>query len=178
MRKAQGLRVVAGALAISFAAWISPCVAADVVLSGAIKSPSGEAMGGVTVSAKADGRTITTTVFTDDAGNYYFPPLPDGAYRIWAQALGFETAKAEIDSAATRRQDFVLRPVTDFERQVRQLPGEMLLAALPEDTERDHQLKIIFRNNCTGCHTPSYPLQFRFDEAGWNAVIELRSEEH
>src|SRR5215470_19875481 len=49
----------------------------------------------------------------------------------------------------------------------------MLLAALPEDTERDHQLKIIFRNNCTGCHTPSYPLQFRFDEAGWTAVIEL-----
>jgi streptogramin lyase len=173
MRKARGLHVITGAFAILLAAWISPCAAADVVLSGAIKSASGEAMGGVTVSAKADGRTITTTVFTDEAGNYYLPPLPTGAYRIWAQALGFETAKAEIDSAATRRQDFVLRPIADFERQVRQLPGEMLLAALPEDTERDHQLKIIFRNNCTGCHTPSYPLQFRFDEAGWNAIIEL-----
>ena len=173
MRKAQDLRVVAGALAISLAAWISPCAAADVVLSGAIKSASGEVMGGVTVSAKADGRTITTTVFTDDAGNYYFPPLPAGAYRVWVQALGFEIAKAEIDSAATRRQDFLLRPIADFERQVRQLPGEMLLAALPEDTARDHELKIVFRNNCTGCHTPSYPLQFRFDEAGWNAVIDL-----
>ena len=173
MRKAQDLRVVAGAFAISLAAWISPCMAADVVLSGAIKSASGEVMGGVTVSAKADGRTITTTVFTDDAGNYYFPPLPAGAYRVWAQALGFEIAKAEIESAATRRQDFVLRPIADFERQVRQLPGEMLLAALPEDTARDHELKIVFRNNCTGCHTPSYPLQFRFDDAGWNAVIDL-----
>jgi streptogramin lyase len=29
------------------------------------------------------------------------------------------------------------------------------------------------RNNCTGCHTPSYVLQHRFDEAGWNAIIEL-----
>jgi streptogramin lyase len=29
------------------------------------------------------------------------------------------------------------------------------------------------RNNCTSCHTASYPLQFRFDEAGWNAIIEL-----
>jgi streptogramin lyase len=26
---------------------------------------------------------------------------------------------------------------------------------------------------CTGCHTPSYPLQHRFDEAGWSAIIEL-----
>ena len=173
MRKAQGLAGVAGAIAISLAAWMSPAAAADVVLSGAVKSGAGQAMGGVTVSAKVEGQSITTTVFTDDAGNFYFPPLPAGAYRVWAQALGFETAKAEIDSAATRRVDFALRPIADFERQVRQLPGEMLLAALPEDTEHDHQLKIIFRNNCTGCHTPSYVLQFRFDEAGWNTVIEL-----
>src|SRR5215472_6977331 len=103
MRKAQGLRVVAGALAISLAAWISPCAAADVVLSGAIKSASGEAMGGVTVSAKADGRTITTTVFTDDSGNYYFPPLPSGKYRVWAQALSFATAKGEVDLSANAR---------------------------------------------------------------------------
>jgi streptogramin lyase len=173
MRKAQVLTGVAGAIAISLAAWISPSAAADVVLTGAIKSPSGEEMAGVTVSAKAEGQTITTTVFTDEAGSFYFPPLPSGAYRVWAQALGFETARAEIDSAATRRADFTLRPIADFERQVRQLPGEMLLAALPEDTEHDHQLKMVFRNNCTGCHTPSYALQFRFDEAGWNAVIEL-----
>ena len=42
--------------------------AADALLSGAVKSASGEAMGGVTVSAKAG--TITTTVFSDEAGNY------------------------------------------------------------------------------------------------------------
>jgi streptogramin lyase len=172
MRRAQGL-TAAGAIAFSLAAWISPSAAADVVLSGAVRSVGGEAMGGVTVSAKAEGQTITTTVFTDEAGNFYFPLLPAGAYRLWAQTLGFETAKAEIDSVATTRQDFALRPIADFERQVRQLPGEMLLAALPEDTEHDHQLKMVFRNNCTGCHTPSYTLQFRFDEAGWNAVIEL-----
>jgi streptogramin lyase len=176
MRKAQG-SALAG-IAVAFAVLLGgssivPAAAGDVVLSGAVKSAAGETMGGVTVSAKAEGQTITTTVFTDDAGNYYFPPLPVGAYRVWAQTLSFETAKAELDLAATRRQDFMLRPITDFERQVRQLPGEMLLAALPEDTERDHQLKIIFRNNCTGCHTPSYPLQFRFDEAGWNAIIDL-----
>ena len=34
-------------------------------------------------------------------------------------------------------------------------------------------MKRLVRNNCTGCHTPSYVLQHRFDEAGWNAIIEL-----
>src|SRR5438477_6778877 len=34
-------------------------------------------------------------------------------------------------------------------------------------------MKRIVHNNCTGCHTPSYVLQHRFDEAGWNAIIEL-----
>ena len=34
-------------------------------------------------------------------------------------------------------------------------------------------MKRIVRNVCTGCHTPSFPLQNRFDEAGWNAIIEL-----
>ena len=30
-----------------------------------------------------------------------------------------------------------------------------------------------FRNLCTGCHTPSYVLQFRFDEDGWNKIIDM-----
>src|SRR6266436_7585610 len=53
-----------------------PARAADAILSGSIAAASGEKMGGVTVSAKAEGATITTSVYTDDSGNYYFPPLP------------------------------------------------------------------------------------------------------
>ena len=34
-------------------------------------------------------------------------------------------------------------------------------------------MKRIVRTVCTGCHTASFPLQHRFDEAGWNAIIEL-----
>jgi streptogramin lyase len=29
------------------------------------------------------------------------------------------------------------------------------------------------QNSCTGCHTPSYILQHKFDERGWNAIINL-----
>jgi streptogramin lyase len=146
--------------------------AADVLLSGTVKSAAGQSTGGVTVSAKQEGSTITTSVFTDETGGYYFPPLPAGKYRVWAQALGFGTAKGEVDLAAAPRQDFVLQPMTDFEQQVRQLPGDLILAGLPEATPDDKRLKQIVRNNCTSCHTPSYTLQHRFDQAGWHAIIQ------
>jgi streptogramin lyase len=145
-------------------------LAADALLAGTITSVSGEKMGGVTVSAKADGATVTTTVFTDAAGNYYFPPLPTGKYRVWAQALSFETAKGEVDLGATRQQDFAFKPMNDF---FRQLPGDLAMASLPEDTADDRRLKKLVINDCTGCHTPSYTLQHRFDEQGWSAIIEL-----
>jgi len=147
--------------------------AADQVLSGTITSSSGQKLEGVTVYAKQEGSTITTTVYTDQTGAYYFPPLPAGTYRVWAQALGFEAAKSTVDLAAARKQDLVLQAITDPERRIRQMPSEMLALALPEGTPSDARMKKIFMNNCTGCHPPGYILQFRFDEAGWNKVIDL-----
>ena len=144
--------------------------AADALLSGTITTAAGEKLNGVTVSAKAEGSTITTTVFTDDAGNYYFPPLATGKYRVWAQALTFATAKGEVDLTTAKKQDFKLDSLADFERQ---LPGDLVLASLPDDTAEDARLKNLVHNNCTGCHTPNYPLQHKFDAAGWSAVIDL-----
>src|SRR5213079_3633413 len=100
--------------------------AADMILSGSIKSSDGAAMGGVMVSAKPAGGTITTTVLTDETGRYYFPPLAAGKYRVWAQALSFATAKGEIDLGATKKHDFVLRPMENF---FQQLPGNAALSA-------------------------------------------------
>ena len=144
--------------------------AADAVLNGTIKAAGGEALGGVTVSARADGSNIVTSVFTDEAGNYYFPPMAGGKYKVWAQAVTFDTARGEIDLGAAKRQDFTFKPLKDF---VRQLPGDMLLAALPDATPEDANMKQLVQNSCTGCHTPSYILQHKFDEAGWNAIINL-----
>jgi hypothetical protein len=144
--------------------------AADQILSGAIKSAGGEALGGITVSAKAEGSTITTSVYTDESGRYYFPPMAAGKYRVWAQALTFDTARSEVDLSAKKQQDFTLQPMKDY---FRQLPGDLVLAALPDDTPEDARLKTLVRNNCTGCHTPSYPLQHKFDEEGWSRIIDL-----
>jgi len=158
------------AAVIMLAAMGAAANADDAILSGTVTSAAGEKLGGVTVSAKAAGGTVTTTVFTDASGEYYFPPLPAGKYRVWVQAISFETAKAEIDLTAARKQAFALKPTSDF---VKQLPGNVIVAALPEETEQDKRMKRLVRNICTGCHTPSYALQHRFDEAGWNAIIEL-----
>src|SRR5579863_4834688 len=64
------------------------------LLTGTVKSAAGLKMGGVTVSAKLDGTTITTSVFTDEDGAYYFPAMSAGHYDVWAQADGFEIARA------------------------------------------------------------------------------------
>ena len=143
---------------------------ADAILSGTIKSADGAAVGGVTVSARRDGSNIVTSVFTDESGNYYFPALAAGKYKVWAQAITFDTGRGEVDLSTAKRQDFALKPLKDF---VRQLPGDMILAALPGDTPEDATVKTIVQNNCTACHTPSYTLQHKFDEAGWNAIINL-----
>src|SRR4030088_2264093 len=162
--------LLASAASLVIAGLATPTMAADQVLNGAVSSPAGEKLGGVTVSAKQDGSTITTSVYTDDSGNYYFPPLPAGKYRVWAQALTYGTAEAQVELATNKAQDFTLSPLKDY---VRQLPGDLIMAALPEDTEHDKKMKRLVRNNCTSCHTPSYTLQHKFDEAGWTAIIDL-----
>ena len=108
--KTAGLIVAAMLLAISTAA--PHKVYADALLTGAVTSASGEKMGGVTVSAKAEKSTITTNVFTDESGNYYFPPLPNGKYKVWAQALTFYRANGDVAlQQKTARRNFVLQPM-------------------------------------------------------------------
>src|SRR5262249_51822469 len=164
---------LAAVMAAGVASFAIPASAADVLLSGAITSAGGEKMGGVTVSAKAEGSVTTTTVYTDEAGEYYFPPLPAGKYKGWAQAGRFGTAQGGGDLSAARKQNFTLSPLTDPNRQARQLPGDLVYASLPEDTQQDARMKTLVKNNCTGCHTLSYILQHRFDADGWYKIIEL-----
>src|SRR5713226_6623368 len=119
---------------------------ADQLLTGSITSASSQKLEGVLVSAKREGSTITTSVYTDQNGEYFFPAMADGKYQVWAQTLGFQTAKGAVDLSATKHQDFKLAAITDPEDRIRQLPSEMLAAALPEDTEADANIKRFFHN--------------------------------
>src|SRR5215467_5303404 len=168
------VQLLASVVALAASAALAPATAsADQLLASTITSPTGQKLEGVLVTAQKAGSTIQTSVYTDQNGEYYFPAMEDGNYAVWAQTLGFETAKGNVALTATRHQDFKLAAITDPEQRIRQMPPEMLAAALPEQTEPDANIKRIFHNQCTGCHTPGYLLQFKFDEAGWNKIINL-----
>ncbi len=90
------------------------------VLMGSVHSANGKPMEGVAVSGRDIDQTFTTTVYTDEKGNYFFPSLGGGRYRVWAQAVGYEPARAEmtLDPSREKRQDFTLKTVEDFSPQL------------------------------------------------------------
>ena len=141
-------------------------------LSGTVKSSEGKPLEGVGVSARGMSETFTTTVYTDEAGRYSFPAMSGGQYKVWAQAVGFETSRAEagLSDGAKKQVDLTLASLNDFHKQ---LSGTEWAASLPEDTPEDRRMKTVFINNCSGCHQVSFLLQNRFDAAGWGAVITL-----
>ena len=146
-------------------------------LVGTIRTADGAPLEGVAVSARAVTSTVTRTVFTDQAGEFFFPTLEDGQYRVWAQATGFDAARAELtlDPARTTRQAFTMAPLADITMQ---LMGSEWLASLPSATKEQRRMREIFRSNCALCHSTSVILQQKFDEAGWNAIVEFMLERH
>jgi hypothetical protein len=116
-----------------FATEVGWAAAGSSLLVGTIKSATGQRLEGVTVSARGEGQTITTSVFTDDQGNYYFPKLQSGQYRVWAQAIGYEAGRMEIELGATsQRKDFVLKETKDFTNQ---LTGGQRCRSIRRNTE-------------------------------------------
>ena len=144
--------------------------AQGTILQGTITSEGGERLYGIPVTARAEGKTYATSVYSDDQGNYNFPPLEAGRYIVWAQAAGFtrEESGINLSGSGQARQDFTLN---NFENIARQLTGSEWIANLPEDTKEKHRMKLIFRNNCAGCHIPNFVLQNRFDEEGWRKIV-------
>ena len=145
-------------------------------LMGTVKSADGKVMEGVTVSARANAQTFTTSVYTDSDGQYYFPQLSNGSYKVWAQAVGFEMAGGEVAYASGRKieQNFTLRPTSDFSMQ---LSGAEWAESLPDSTPEDRRMNQLVFNLCTGCHTSGFVLAKRFDAAGWRIVIDVMINE-
>ena len=140
-------------------------------LLGTVRGPDGVPLGGIAVYAKGVDGTITTTVFTDPGGDYVFPALAPGAYRLWAQAVGFETSRAAVALQAARRtaQAFTLQAIAD---PAPQLSAAEWMAALPVRTKAQRRMKEILRVNCAMCHSIASILQHRYDEPGWLAMVD------
>jgi streptogramin lyase len=140
-------------------------------IMGTIKDRSGKALGGVTVSARSAAQTFATSVYTDERGVYVFPNLSAGSYKIWAQAVGFTTERADLtlDGSHTVKRDLTLKPLADFGPQ---LTGFEWFNSLPDDSAEHQRIKQVMYVACTGCHSLDLPLQNTFDEAGWNAIVK------
>ena len=79
---------------VSALAWLTLAPAqaqTAAALSGQVSSAEEGAMEGVLVSAKKDGATITTTVVSNDKGQFSFPTdrLEPGHYNITIRAAGY-----------------------------------------------------------------------------------------
>jgi streptogramin lyase len=144
------------------------------VIQGTIKSADGAPMEGVIVSARASGKSFTTSVFTDGQGNYAFPSLDGGQYRLWAQAVGFEAARSEFALTGTGiSRTLTMVPIKDVSRIVKQMSGVEFLRSLPQSTTADRRMVHAYKNNCTGCHTASHALGNRWDARGWGVLVDL-----
>jgi streptogramin lyase len=139
-------------------------------LMGTVKSSQGKLLEGVPVSAKAQGSTITTSVYTNRSGEYYFPPLPAGQYHLWTQAVGFEFTDAEraISPSKKIQQDFTLKPST---ASWKQLSDAEWFASLPEGTAADKKMKRVLLYNCGTCHSSGFVLEKRFNKADWGLIV-------
>ena len=173
MPRISGLFQVASLLALIVWAGSHSAAAASLPstgLQGKVKSADGKPMEGVAVSARVPGTTITTSVYTNSDGEYYFPPLAEGQYQIWAQAVGFQKDHAEqaVASGKKIQQNFTLKTLQDYHMQ---LSGTEWANSLPDDTTEDRRMRDVVHNNCTGCHLTGFVLTKRFDSAGWGIIL-------
>lgn len=148
---------------------------ASARLQGTVHAATGEALAGIAVSARAQGTTVSTTVFTNDSGKYYFPRLNSGQYKVWAQAVGYEEARADetLGEKQPTHLPLKLTAITRTEDILPQLSSAEWLNALPSKSYEDQRMKEIFRINCSDCHQANLVLQRRFDKQGWRSIIDF-----
>jgi len=87
--------------------------AVNATLLGTVTDSSGAATASVKVTVTETNTGITHTSQTNDSGNYVFPDLPPGTYKVVAELAGFKReSRAGIDLIvnSTERVDLVLQP--------------------------------------------------------------------
>jgi virginiamycin B lyase len=118
-------------------------------LSGQVSSAEEGAMEGVLVSAKKAGSTITTTVVSNDKGQFSFPAgrLEPGSYAIGIRAAGYDLSgpnSIEIADGAVTADIKLVKT----RNPAMQLSSAEWLSSVPGDDK----LKS-FLPDCTNCHT-------------------------
>ncbi len=137
-------------------------------LSGQVSSAEEGMMEGVLVSAKKEGSTVTTTVVSNDKGQFIFPAgkLEVGKYNLTIRAAGYTLAgpKSVEVSAAGITADVKLNKVRNVAAQLSN--GEWLASIPGED-----RFKASFLLDCQGCHSLQRVFTAVHDAAEWEQVF-------
>src|SRR5215472_13870059 len=87
--------------------------AVNSTLLGTITDSSGAAVANARVNITEVNTSIVRNANTNESGNYSFPDLPPGTYKVTVEQTGFKRAsRADIDLIvnSTERVDLVLEP--------------------------------------------------------------------
>jgi streptogramin lyase len=138
-------------------------------LTGLVSSQDEGAMGGVLVSAKRAGSTLTITIVSDADGRYSFPRsrLEPGAYSLRIRAIGYELegpGTVDVTSHKTAQLDLKLRKTQDLPSQLSN--GEWFMSWPGSDEIKNGLL------NCTGCHGLEPVARSRYTASEWEKVLE------
>src|SRR5262249_38087460 len=141
------LKLLSLAASVSVAALTS---AQAQILTGKVSSAEEPAMEGVLVSVKKEGSTITTTVVTNDKGEYSFPNdrIDAGKYAITIRAAGYvlDGPKSVEILAGGAKADLKLNKTRNLAAQLSN--GEWLASVPGSDQQKQ------FLIGCTSRHTP------------------------
>jgi len=77
------------------------------ILSGTVKSSKESRWRALASPLETPAKRSHTTVYTDQSGRYFFPPVSSGQYKLWAQAVGFETATSEAGLAGAGKKQWI-----------------------------------------------------------------------
>jgi streptogramin lyase len=137
-------------------------------LTGQVSSAEESAMEGVLVSAKRDGSTITTTVVSNDKGQYSFPAdrLEPGHYTITIRAAGYnlDGAKA-VDIAAGKPATADIKLVKSKSVASQMTNADWLISAPGDDRIKS------FLPDCVGCHSLQRVFTSTHDAEEFKAVF-------
>ena len=137
-------------------------------LSGQVSSTEEGLMEGVLVSAKKEGSTVTTTVVTNDKGQFSFPAgrLEPGKYNITIRAIGYTLVGPKSVDVATGGATAEVK-LAKARSLVPQLSnGEWMLSVPGQDS-----FKASFMLDCQGCHTLQRVFTALHDADEWKQVF-------
>ena len=140
-----------------------------LALTGQVSSVEEGAMEGVLVSATRTGSTMTTTVVSNQRGQYGFPAsrLQPGSYTVRIRATGYDLERGvtvDVSAHQTTTTDLELQKARDLASQ---LSNSEWLASFPGTEPEKASIRA-----CAHCHTLERIARSRYDAERMVPVIE------